>query len=1037
MESVLEKYEKKLGVTRRELRKMISSALMEENYEERLVDIFGVENIEDVLCVCTNFLKQHEQGFLRYEELEFLRYQENKFETIPSRSIYDESSVPVTQVKDGSKYFQFPFFNRVQSATFDAIYGSDDNVLVSAPTGSGKTEIAILGILRAKAQGAKRVVYIAPMKALATEIVRKLEKILDERICEFTGDMEISGREARRYGIFVSTPEKFEVVTRRHRNLFEDSLKLVIIDEIHLLQDERGAVLESIVCRIFRYVEMEQRAIRIVGISATLPNVEDVASFIKAKRFFRFDDTYRPVSLDISLLGVYGDRRKNGRRSETAAPHHILDTCLEKVEEMMAMGCQILLFTHSRPDTVATAKHVARSLEAGRQKKLFDNGLFNELVSKGVGVHHAGLPRNVRHTMERLFLEKQVRVLVCTSTLAWGVNLPANVVVVKGTTYYDAQRCNFSDISILDVIQIFGRAGRPQFDTTGRAVLITSKDKLDTFTKLLTDKRPIESQLLNAVVDLLNAEMSLGHVWSIEEGHLWLKDTFLYLRMCKNPRLYGVADENENIRDVLRDYLILSVKRLSECGMADIKAESVAHGYALWRFVGTELGRIASFYYVCHETIALWQQQLPSVRSERALLLTLLASKEFSNIVYRAAEEKMLKDLASDFGIDFEETCAVKMLVLVVAALRRAKIYSFSLVCDQNYITQNLKRLLQAVACMMIEKRLFYLLPAACDFQAQFRQLARESTQTSYKMAFYNAGGLLHAHIARESVQNTENNDTGPVYAIFRAEGKIVDARMFVGEANFFVSLPEGHFRVEIRGIQRNWALERAFSPEDVKTLPCLEEFYRYGCHRCVSTYWTIGRGMQQCMHFQLCRGNDASKLMNDSLYINSIDQVASFWRTCTTPVYFSERMLHKAFANVQLEVISDHKDEEICMRIFNLIADSTSDVVIVASNSTDKLHTADFLRKQCILKSCSFSTGPEHGVCVDRISDSGRVAVATLEKALKAHGKHHVVFKRCRSGRVLYPIVQIFRIALKCPVTIFEQRDFCDLVKRALTLKC
>lgn len=1037
MESILEKYEKRLGVTRRELRKMISSALMEENYEERLVDIFGADNIEDVLCVCTNFLKQREQGFLRYEELEFLRYQENKFETIPSRSMYDESSVPVTQVRDGSKYFKFPFFNRVQSATFDAIYGTDDNVLVSAPTGSGKTEIAILGILRAKAQGARRIVYIAPMKALATEIVRKLEKILGERVCEFTGDMEISGREARQYGVFVSTPEKFEVVTRRHRNLFEGTLKLVIIDEIHLLQDERGAVLESIVCRIFRYIEMEQRAIRIVGISATLPNVEDVASFIKAKRFFRFDDTYRPVSLDVSLLGVYGDRRKDGRRSETAAPHNILDTCLEKVEELLAAGCQVLLFTHSRPDTVATAKHVARSLGAGKQDRLFDSGLFNELVAKGVGVHHAGLPRHVRHTMERLFLEKQVRVLVCTSTLAWGVNLPANAVVIKGTTYYDAQRCNFADISILDVIQIFGRAGRPQFDRTGKAVLITSRDKLDTFTKLLTDKRPIESQLLNSVVDLLNAEVSLGHVWSVEEGHLWLKDTFLYVRMCKNPRLYGVADENENIGDVLRDYLILSVKRLSECRMVDVKAGSVVHGYASWRFVETELGRIASFYYVCHETIAQWLQQMPSVQSERSLLTTLLASKEFSNIVYRAEEEEMLKDLANDFGIEFEETCAMKMLVLVVAAFRRAKIYSFSLVCDQNYITHNLKRLLQAAACVLIEMRLFSLLPAVCNFQAQIRQLARESAQASYRMVFYSAGRLLHVQITREAVQETVQNDTGPVYAIFRANGKIVDARMFAGDANFFVPLPEGCLSVEIRGIQRNWALKRVVSPDDIKTLPCLEELYRYGCHRCATTHWTIGSGMEQCMHFQLCREGGAPEPVHDGPCISSIEQVASLWRARTTPVRFAERMLHETRADVQFEVISDHKDEEISMRIFNLIADSTGVVVVVASSGADKQHTAAFLRRQCVLRSCSFGAEPGHGVCVDRVSGSGRVVVATLERALEMHGKHRVVFKRCRLGRTLYPVVQISRIALERPVTIFEQRDFCDLVRRALGLQC
>ena len=96
-------------------------------------------------------------------------------------------------------------------------------------------------------------------------------------------------------------------------------------------------------------------------------------------------------------------------------------------------------------------------------------------------MHHAGLLRNDRSITEKLFANKQIKVLCCTATLAWGVNLPARTVIIKGTQVYNAEKGGFCDVGILDVMQIFGRAGRPGLDTLGKAVLITDGDKLDQY----------------------------------------------------------------------------------------------------------------------------------------------------------------------------------------------------------------------------------------------------------------------------------------------------------------------------------------------------------------------------------------------------------------------------------------------------------------------------------------------------------------------------------------------------------------------------
>ena len=96
----------------------------------------------------------------------------------------------------------------------------------------------------------------------------------------------------------------------------------------------------------------------------------------------------------------------------------------------------------------------------------------------GIGIHHAGMLRSDRNLMERNFSKGRIKVLCCTATLAWGVNLPAHTVIIKGTQLYDAQQGKFTDIGLLDVQQIFGRAGRPQFDVTGEGIIITTHAKL-------------------------------------------------------------------------------------------------------------------------------------------------------------------------------------------------------------------------------------------------------------------------------------------------------------------------------------------------------------------------------------------------------------------------------------------------------------------------------------------------------------------------------------------------------------------------------
>lgn len=165
-----------------------------------------------------------------------------------------------------------------------------------------------------------------------------------------------------------------------------------------------------------------------------------------------------------------------------------------------------------------------REVSQSRNEKL------KTLFPWGLGMHNAGMLRKDRNLSEKLFESGAIRVLVTTSTLAWGVNLPAHTVVIKGTQFYDPTSeatGGWKDIGIFDVQQIFGRAGRPQYDTQGCGVIITSMKKMDDYVRALARQNSVESCLHEKVADALNAEIAIGTVTSLGEAVQWLKFTYL------------------------------------------------------------------------------------------------------------------------------------------------------------------------------------------------------------------------------------------------------------------------------------------------------------------------------------------------------------------------------------------------------------------------------------------------------------------------------------------------------------------------------
>lgn len=624
--------------------------------------------------------------------------------------------------------------NRIQSVVYEAAFNSSANFLVSAPTGAGKTNVALLAILQALRHDIEKIgrtpfatefkiVYVAPLKSLVTEITQKFTarlKCLGLRVGEFTGDTNPPRSELDRVHVMVTVPEKWDILTRNITPSILDSVKLLVLDEIHLVGEDRGAVLEAIVARSFTHMHASQRNHRIVALSATLPNWKDIGLWLdmRPEHTFRFGAEVRPVPLSQTVLGVH-------ERDRMRSKEKMMDITFHRANLALRRDQQVMIFVHSRNETVKTAQEfLSLAQKRGspllqgddkrrtKETKSIQDRELNALAQNGICCHHAGVTRHDRKLIEKLFADGVLRVLCSTATLAWGVNLPAHLVLIKGTQLYNAEKGGYVDLDILDVLQIFGRAGRPDFDDHGEAVLITEGHNVDTYTQRLLAQMPLESKFLKALPDHLNAEISLGTVFNDSSASNWFRHTFAFVRMRANPGQYGISRAELRDDPTLNDCRIRLVRQaariLRQAHLIRLGGDAMS---------ATTMGRIATKFYVSYQTLMAYNQVLDSksVITDSDVLDTVARSSEFGNLKVRDEEiedmilsryRRVARVKPPPKTLNDPDSPATKVLLLIQMWLDRIVPEVSALVADMLFVIQSFGRLLRAFAELALSRSL-------------------------------------------------------------------------------------------------------------------------------------------------------------------------------------------------------------------------------------------------------------------------------------------------------------------------------------------
>jgi helicase len=439
----------------------------------------------------------------------------------PVKKLEDQNALVPT--KNFPKYASFPFenFNPVQSRIFE-IYDKDVNAIIAAATAAGKTVCAEQFMSHEVRKRGGKALYLVPLRALAKEKIDdwtdKKHHFGDLNLSICTGDYRLTAarkKELEAADIIIMTSEMLSSRCRNYeseQNHFLKEIGTIVCDESHLLTvPGRGDHLEV---GLMKFTEISPDC-RVVFLSATMPNVEQISEWVSyvltGKETYLINSTYRPCP-----LGLHWEKYENAWRYE------------KNEENKIEAACRII--DDHPDDKFLVFVHTKRTGEK-MKKAIQEMGIKCEY-------HNADLEKGKRHEVENRFKkDKSLRVIVATSTLAWGINTSARRVIIVGV------HRGLNEVESYDILQMAGRAGRPGFDPRGDVyILLPDKDKeFDRHFDRLAQSQDIESRLLDysgnenkrhykTLAFHIVSEIYRGEIKTSEDVHKWFERSLAHFQ---------------------------------------------------------------------------------------------------------------------------------------------------------------------------------------------------------------------------------------------------------------------------------------------------------------------------------------------------------------------------------------------------------------------------------------------------------------------------------------------------------------------------
>ena len=496
------------------------------------------------------------------------------------------------------------------------------NVLVTAPTASGKTLIGELALVKAFLEG-RMGIYVTPLKTLASEKYEEFKfwERLGLKVGITTGDYDEPGEGLGRYDVVVATYERLDSILRLKPSWLA-RVGVVVVDEMHMIGDrDRGPIVELIVVKASRI------GAQIVGLSATIGNPEEIAEWLDAELVM---SDWRPVRL---IEGFYNRRHReivfeDGRVEKVKDGNLIKHTALQALKE----SYQAIIFLQARNRAESAARSLSKllpsvpgtsqlisELKEGSPRTEVES--LAPLIMHGVAYHHAGLSMNARRVIEEGFREGLIKVVTATPTLAAGINMPARRVVIYTRRYSEGY---MRPISISEYKQMAGRAGRPQYDPYGEAILADVKDESEGWRYINGAPEVVHSSLINERAMRIHvlALIASGDAGSLRSLHDIMGRTLAFRQLGEEAGESSV------------EYIL---ERLIEMGMVSVDGTELR---------ATRLGSYVSRLYIDPITAIViidgLKQSLPVVHPMYYLALIAM-TPDFSRVRivgYRALEEE-------------------------------------------------------------------------------------------------------------------------------------------------------------------------------------------------------------------------------------------------------------------------------------------------------------------------------------------------------------------------------------------------------------